>query len=109
MYREFFKKYKEDALNCLRDLKDPKKRIKQIPNLLTASRAIGPFFIVPTALMGNLPAAALLTVLFAATDGLDGFFARKLDATSDFGRELDPIVDKFFAARSEERRVGKEC
>lgn len=35
-----------------------------------------------------------LYILAAVTDFLDGYFARKMDEISDFGRFLDPIADK---------------
>lgn len=97
MYKEFYEKYKDDIKNCFSDLKDKDKRKKQIPNLLTASRLIAPLFIVPAAFSGNLPLAVFFTMLFEATDFVDGYFARKLDAVSEFGKDLDPIVDKIFA------------
>lgn len=97
MYREFYEKYKDDIKQCFSDLKDKDKRIKQIPNLLTASRLIAPLFIVPAAFSGNLALAVFFTMLFEATDFVDGYFARKLDAVSEFGKDLDPIVDKIFA------------
>lgn len=37
--------------------------------------------------------AAVLIVLAALTDGLDGLLARKLEATSSFGAELDTLSD----------------
>ena len=98
MFEDFYKKYKEDIKNCFKDLKDKDKRIKQIPNLLTASRLLAPLFIVPAAFSGNIPLAILFTCLFELTDALDGFAARKLNAVSEFGKDLDPIVDKIFAA-----------
>jgi CDP-diacylglycerol--glycerol-3-phosphate 3-phosphatidyltransferase len=39
--------------------------------------------------------ATVLFVLFAFTDWLDGFLARKLNQTSAFGAFLDPVADKF--------------
>ena len=41
-----------------------------------------------------------LIVLFAATDWLDGFLARKLNQTSSFGAFLDPVADKFLVCAS---------
>jgi CDP-diacylglycerol--glycerol-3-phosphate 3-phosphatidyltransferase len=38
--------------------------------------------------------ATVLFVLFAFTDWLDGFLARKLNQTSAFGAFLDPVADK---------------
>ena len=39
--------------------------------------------------------ATVMFVVFAATDWLDGFLARKLNQTSSFGAFLDPVADKF--------------
>lgn len=39
--------------------------------------------------------ATILFVVFAWTDWLDGFLARKLNQTSAFGAFLDPVADKF--------------
>ncbi len=44
--------------------------------------------------------AALMFVVFAATDWLDGFLARKLNQTSSFGAFLDPVADKFLVCAS---------
>jgi CDP-diacylglycerol--glycerol-3-phosphate 3-phosphatidyltransferase len=40
------------------------------------------------------PAAALVFALAAITDWLDGYLARRLDLTSQFGAFLDPVADK---------------
>lgn len=39
---------------------------------------------------------SLAIVLAMATDGLDGYLARKYRKTSQFGAFLDPLMDKFF-------------
>jgi len=39
--------------------------------------------------------ATIMFVVFAATDWLDGYLARKLNQTSSFGAFLDPVADKF--------------
>ena len=44
--------------------------------------------------------ATVLFVLFAATDWLDGYLARKLNQTSSFGAFLDPVADKFLVCAS---------
>jgi len=42
----------------------------------------------------------VMFVVFAATDWLDGFLARKLNQTSSFGAFLDPVADKFLVCAS---------
>ena len=44
--------------------------------------------------------ATVMFILFAATDWLDGFLARKLKQTSSFGAFLDPVADKFLVCAS---------
>jgi CDP-diacylglycerol--glycerol-3-phosphate 3-phosphatidyltransferase len=39
--------------------------------------------------------ATVLFIVFALTDWLDGYLARKLNQTSAFGAFLDPVADKF--------------
>ncbi len=71
-----------------------------IPTLLTWARIaaipliVGVFYLDWDPKTQNRVAAALF-VLFAATDWLDGYLARKLNQTSAFGAFLDPVADKF--------------
>jgi len=44
--------------------------------------------------------ASCMFVVFALTDWLDGFLARKLNQTSAFGAFLDPVADKFLVCAS---------
>lgn len=72
-----------------------------LPNRLTLLRiGLIPILIIvfylPFAWKG--PAAATLFLACSITDWLDGFLARKLDQTSDFGRFLDPVADKLLIA-----------
>ncbi|MDT8429507.1 MAG: CDP-diacylglycerol--glycerol-3-phosphate 3-phosphatidyltransferase [Pseudomonadales bacterium] len=68
-----------------------------IANLVTCSRVL----LVPVVVLvyysnlpyANLYAAALFTVA-SITDWLDGYLARRLNQTSDFGAFLDPVADK---------------
>ena len=54
--------------------------------------------VVVVALLGETPygdtLAAIVFALAAATDGLDGYFARSRDAVTDFGKLMDPLADK---------------
>lgn len=76
-----------------------------IPTLLTWSRiAAIPLIIVVYYLplqqsQSNLVATCLF-VLFALTDWLDGYLARRLNQTSSFGAFLDPVADKFLVCAS---------
>jgi len=65
-----------------------------LPNLLTASRLILAPFVAWRLALHDVEGAFLLFVLAAVTDLLDGWVARLLDQTSDFGALLDPIADK---------------
>lgn len=74
-----------------------KNKNTYIPNLLTASRLVGAFVVPSLFLTGNIPGAVIATVAFASTDFFDGKIARATNGYSEFGRVLDPIVDKAFA------------
>lgn len=72
-----------------------------LPNAITVSRILlVPVFALLFAVPGA-PARISAFVIFCiagASDALDGFAARKLNAGSDFGRMLDPIADKILVA-----------
>ena len=78
-----------------------------LPNALTVSRIISIPFIIWGLLSiayswgGFLSKAWVvggLFVLAAITDFLDGYFARRWNIVSDFGRMIDPIADKLLVA-----------
>ena len=94
LWQHYFKEIK----TCINDLKTPGRRKKQIPNMLTSSRIVAPFIIVPLSFLGFNEVALVVTALAASTDFFDGVLARKLDAKSEFGKELDPVSDKVFAS-----------
>ena len=70
-----------------------------LPTLLTWARIVaiplivGVFYLPFDAASRNL-VATVMFVVFAATDWLDGWLARKLNQTSAFGAFLDPVADK---------------
>jgi len=70
---------------------------KSIPNGLTLFRCLTsillPFLIIYGGETGAIIAAPLL-IFAAISDYLDGFYARKYNVTSVFGKILDPIADK---------------
>ena len=76
-----------------------------IPTLLTWARIasipliIGVYYLGWDMATKNLVATTLF-VLFAATDWLDGWLARRLNQTSAFGAFLDPVADKILICAS---------
>ena len=76
-----------------------------IPTILTWTRIVaiplivGVFYIWPDRTVSNL-IATVMFVVFALTDWLDGYLARKLNQTSSFGAFLDPVADKFLVCAS---------
>ena len=76
-----------------------------IPTLLTWARIasipliIGVYYLGWAMATKNLVATTLF-VLFAATDWLDGWLARRLNQTSAFGAFLDPVADKILICAS---------
>ena len=75
------------------------------PTILTWTRIfaipiiMGVYFLPIPVATQNL-VSAVLFVVFAITDWLDGFLARKLNMTSSFGAFLDPVADKFLVCAS---------
>lgn len=76
-----------------------------IPTLMTWTRIVaiplivGVFYLPLEPLTRNL-IATVMFVVFALTDWLDGYLARKLNQISSFGAFLDPVADKFLVCAS---------
>lgn len=87
--KEYLKELKEDLKS--------KKGYKHIPNLLTLIRFISPFLIIPFMLKEKYTLALMIVVISALTDLIDGKIARKFNCTSEMGRLMDAVIDKFFA------------
>ncbi|WP_113905912.1 CDP-diacylglycerol--glycerol-3-phosphate 3-phosphatidyltransferase [Aliidiomarina celeris] len=72
-----------------------------IPNLLTSFRIVLiPVFLVVFYLPFPYATfwAAVIFVIAAITDGLDGYIARKYNQHTQFGAFLDPVADKIMVA-----------
>jgi cardiolipin synthase len=70
--------------------------VRQLPNLVSASRFVLAPFAVQAILAGDDWRALWLCLAGGATDFLDGWLARSLGETSRSGAILDPLADKFF-------------
>lgn len=68
--------------------------IRSLPNVLSASRIVlaGAFVVAD----GTIIRLAIVVVA-GLTDFLDGFLARRVNATSRWGALVDPVGDRFFA------------
>ena len=76
-------------------------RKKHVPNIITLSRLLVipfGFFVHETLQDGGTPGPLYLFTLVCliGTDYLDGILARRWHAESNFGRSVDPVVDKTF-------------
>lgn len=69
-----------------------------LPNWLTIARIVLTFafvfFVFQTGVIPKIIAAAVF-LLASLTDFFDGYYAKKYNLISDFGKLMDPIADKF--------------
>ena len=75
--------------------------LQSLPNTLTIGRIIAvPLFVALFYWGGPWgdPLAALVFILAAVTDWIDGYLARKLGVTTPLGEFLDPVADKLMVA-----------
>lgn len=68
-----------------------------LPNKLTSARMVMAFVFL-AALLSEVPygktVAFFLFLIAVVTDALDGFYARKYNLITDFGKLMDPLADK---------------
>lgn len=95
-YKKIVKNFADEAKKSFQNLRSVKTAYKELPNLFTFSRLGFVPFIIANILSGNLVGAGILTGIASLTDCFDGLLARKLNATSEFGRQLDALIDKIF-------------
>lgn len=76
---------------------DPEKRslslVALVPNMVTLLGLCAGLSSIRYVLQGDYQTAAALVVVAALIDGMDGLIARKLNAASPFGAELDSLSD----------------
>ena len=68
--------------------------VRQIPNTLTTLRLLLSIPICLLILEENYSLVLWLALIAGISDGLDGWLAGRLDATSRYGAILDPLSDK---------------
>lgn len=83
-----------------------------VPNKITIVRiSLIPLFAF--VLLANLPSkyqnmlAAFIFVMLSVSDFLDGYFARKKNQVTDFGKLIDPIADKLLISTALIFLIGK--
>ncbi|OGU56080.1 MAG: CDP-diacylglycerol--glycerol-3-phosphate 3-phosphatidyltransferase [Ignavibacteria bacterium GWF2_33_9] len=73
----------------------------KLPNILSLSRVIiAPFYVI-LFLSGDVALqqfAIVLYIIGAITDYYDGYFARKFNWVSSFGKFMDPLADKLLTS-----------
>lgn len=70
------------------------KRFYMIPSLITMTGVFCGFTSIIYSFKGNFKSAVIAIIIAGILDGLDGRVARKLNATSEFGKELDSLSDE---------------
>jgi CDP-diacylglycerol---glycerol-3-phosphate 3-phosphatidyltransferase len=82
-----------------------------VPNMVTLFRmALIPVFVIVFYLPyhWSFLASAVVFVLAAVTDWLDGYLARKLNQSTPFGAFLDPVADKLMVLIAVVLLVGEQ-
>lgn len=68
-------------------------RIELLPSIITSVNLLAGMATLLYTLNGNYRLGALLVLVAAVLDGLDGKVARRTGTSSDFGKELDSLSD----------------
>ena len=91
---------KNEILNDIKNIKTnfkTKNYQKELANILTGTRLLSPFILIPLFYHDKIIFAIIMIILFSLTDTFDGYFARKYNNITLFGAYLDAFVDKIFA------------
>ena len=93
MVLEYIEGYKNEIENSIRDMKHKDTFYKQIPNLLTFIRLIGA---IPAGIMYYLNTKIFIGAISILwfTDAIDGRIAKKFNAQSKLGADMDAFADK---------------
>jgi cardiolipin synthase (CMP-forming) len=65
-----------------------------LPNLITLARLLAVPLVIWLILAGRMTPAFWIFVMAGISDAADGFFAKRFNCETEFGRYLDPVADK---------------
>lgn len=68
-------------------------KIEVIPNMVTGANLVVGMFAVVFATQGKFVTGAVMILVAAVLDRVDGKLARRLGVNSEFGKELDSLAD----------------
>ncbi len=68
--------------------------MKHVPNILSFARLIAAPYVFYLLWTAQWSSALVWMAITGATDGFDGYIARRFEATSRLGAMLDPVADK---------------
>ena len=71
-----------------------------VPNAITMSRIVALPFLFGLVIFDFRFAFLIVYLMVGSTDAFDGFFARKLNQVTDFGKMLDSLADLMFYVSS---------
>jgi cardiolipin synthase len=74
--------------------------MRHVPNILSAARLIAAPYVFVLLWTEQWSTALVWMAIIGATDGLDGYIARRFDAISRVGAILDPVADKLLLSGS---------
>ena len=101
--------FAEKMKNFWQLLMSPSQKVLNLPNLLSLLRvALVPVFFATLIFMRDMAkfhlasvyVPAIIYILTAVTDALDGKIARRYGLVTDFGKFIDPLADKFLVIGS---------
>lgn len=82
-----------DSVQDNPELKQRRRGIYLLPNLLTTAALFAGFYAIVAAMGGRFQAAAIAVFVAMVFDGLDGRVARLTNTQSDFGTQYDSLSD----------------
>lgn len=95
--KKYLKELKIGFKTMFKEFFNLKTMKKQIANMLSFLRLLLPVVAIITTILGQPITSFVLAGIGGLTDLVDGAIARKLNATSEFGKRLDQISDKVFS------------